>query len=93
MKSFSYVYSVMREKLKPLIHMINPMITLNEIRTFAENNDAAEFDRWCEINGIPNEWLDVTVTDFNDGFYNVDLFVHGVNVIYYNGVLEEINEL
>jgi len=93
MKSFSYVYSVMRETLNPLTDMINPMITLNEIRTFAENNNAAEFDRWCDINGIPNEWLDVTLTDFNDGFYNVDLFAHGVNVLYYNGVLEEITEL
>jgi hypothetical protein len=72
--------------------MINPMITLNEIRTFAENNNAAEFDRWCDINGIPNEWLDVTLTDFNDGYYNVDLFVHGVNVMYYDGKLEEFNE-
>ncbi len=93
MKSFLYVYSVMRETLNPLTDMINPMITLNEIRTFAENNNAAEFDRWCDLNGIPNEWLDVTLTDFNDGYYNVDLFVHGVNVLYIDGVLEEITEL
>jgi hypothetical protein len=90
---YSYISSVMRETLNPLTDMINPMITLNEIRTFAENNNAAEFDRWCDINGIPNEWLDVTLTDFNDGYYNVDLFAHGVNVMYYNGVLEEITEL
>jgi hypothetical protein len=83
----------MIEKLKPLIHMINPMITLNEIRTFAQNNDAVEFERWCDINGLPVEWLDVNLTDFNEGYFNVDLFLHGVNVIYYNGVLEEITEL
>jgi len=93
MESFSYISIVMRETLNPLTDMINPMITLNEIRTFAENNNAAEFDRLCDINGIPNEWLDVTLTDFNDGYYNVDLFVHGVNVMYIDGVLEETTEL
>jgi hypothetical protein len=93
MEFISYVSTVIREKLKPLTDMINPMITPNEIRTFAAANDAVAFDKWCDDNGIPNEWLDVTLTDFNDGFYNVDLFVHGVNVMYYNGVLEEITEL
>ena len=68
------------------------MRTINEIRTFAENNDAVAFDKWCDDNGVVNEWLDVTLTDFNDGYYNVMLSVEGVNVMYYNGVLEEFNE-
>ena len=68
------------------------MKTLNEIRTFAENNDAVAFDKYCETNGISNEWLDVTITDFNDGYYNVVLPEYGLNVMYYDGVLEEINE-
>jgi hypothetical protein len=78
----------MREKLNPLMNMR----TINEIRTFAENNDAVAFDKWCDDNGVVNEWLDVTLTDFNDGYYNVMLSVEGVNVMYYNGVLEEFNE-
>jgi hypothetical protein len=82
----------MRETLNPLTDMINPMITLNEIRTFAENNNAAEFWEWCDINGLPFEWLDVNLTDLNDGYFNINLFVHGANVIYIDGVLEEITE-
>ena len=68
------------------------MKTLNEIRTFAETNDAIAFDKYCDTNGISNEWLDVTITDFNDGYYNVVLPEYGLNVMYYDGVLEEINE-
>ena len=68
------------------------MKTLNEIRTFAETNDAVAFDKYCDVNGISNEWLDVTITDFNDGYYNVVLPEYGLNVMYYDGVLEEINE-
>ena len=68
------------------------MTTLNEIRTFAEANDAVAFDKYCDTNGISNEWLDVTITDFNDGYYNVVLPEYGLNVMYYDGVLEEINE-
>ena len=32
-----------------------------------------QFEAYCEANGIFIEWLDVTLTDFNDGFYNVIL--------------------
>ena len=67
------------------------MKTLNEIRTFAETNDAATFDKYCDVNSISNEWLDVTITDFNDGYYNVVLPEYGLNVMYYNGKLEEFN--
>ena len=67
------------------------MKTLNEIRTFAETNDAVAFDKWYDTNSISNEWLDVTITDFNDEYYNVYLSEYGVNVMYYNGKLEEFN--
>jgi hypothetical protein len=68
------------------------MKTLSEIRIFAETNDAVAFDKWCDTNRISNEWLEVTLTDFNDGYYNVLLPEYGLNVMYYDGVLEEINE-
>ena len=68
------------------------MKTLNEIRTFAETNDAVSFDKYCDVNGISNEWLDVTLTDFNDEYYNVYLSEYGLNVMYYNGKLEEFIE-
>ena len=66
-------------------------MTLNEIRTFAETNDAVAFDKWCDVNGISNEWLDVTVTDFNDGYYNVVLSEYDTHVMFIDGKLEEFN--
>lgn len=66
------------------------MKTLNEIRTFAETNDAVAFDKYCTENQISNEWLDVTLTDFNDEVYNVYLSDYEVGVMYYNGKLEEL---
>lgn len=68
------------------------MKTLNEIRTFAETNDAVAFDKYCDVNGISNEWLEVCVTDFNDEYYNVYLSEYDTHVMYYNGKLEEFNE-
>lgn len=67
------------------------MMTLNEIRTFAETNDAVAFDKWCDVNGISNEWLDVTLTDFNDGYYNVVLSEYDTHVMFIDGKLEEFN--
>ena len=67
------------------------MKTLNEIRTFAETNDAVAFDKYCDVNGISNEWLDVTVTDFNDGYYNVVLSEYDTHVMFIDGKLEEFN--
>ena len=67
------------------------MKPLSEIQAFAETNDAVAFDKYCDTNGISNEWLDVTVTDFNDEYYNVYLSDYDVHVMYYNGKLEEFN--
>ena len=67
------------------------MKILNEIQAFAETNDAVAFDKYCETNGIWNDWLDVTITNFNDGYYNVYLPDYEVNVLYFNGKLEEFN--
>ena len=33
----------------------------------------AQFESYCDTNGIQTEWLDVCVSDFNNGFYNVTL--------------------
>jgi len=67
------------------------MRTINEIRTFAENNDAVAFDKWCDDNKVMNEWLDVTLTDFNDGYYNVYLPNYAMGVMFIDGKLEEFN--
>ena len=67
-------------------------VTINEIRTFASTHNAVEFDNWCGLEGIDCEWLDVTLTDFNDETYNVVLPEYDIHVMYYNGKLEEFNE-
>ena len=67
------------------------MKTINEIRTFAENNDAVAFENYCTENRIMVEWLDVTLTDFNDGYYNVYLPNYAMGVMFIDGKLEEFN--
>jgi len=68
-------------------------ITLNEIIDFAEDNTASEFNEWCESQGIELEWLDITLTDINKGYYNVILPGYDLNVMYYHGELTYIDEL
>jgi len=68
-------------------------ITKNEIIKFAENNDAVTFEKWCEENKIDVNWLDVCLTNYNNDYYNVDLPKYSLNVCYYGGELDEINEL
>ena len=67
------------------------MKTLSEIQAFAETNDAVAFDKYCDTNGISNEWLDVTLTNFNDGYYNVYLPIYAVGVMFIDGKFEEFN--
>ena len=69
------------------------MITVKQIEEYCTTHTASDFDRWCEINNINNSWLDVTLTNFNDGYYNVDLPDAGLNVCFYDGTLEEIAEI
>ena len=50
------------------------------------------FEKYCEANNIDVTWLDVTLTNYNEEYYNVELPKYGLEVIYYNGELDEINE-
>jgi len=68
------------------------MKTINEIKEFATTTDAVGFEKYCEANNIDVTWLDVTLTNYNEEYYNVELPKYGLEVIYYNGELEEINE-
>jgi hypothetical protein len=65
--------------------------TINEIKEFAQANDAVAFEEYCTENGIFVEWLDVTLTNFNEEYYNVYLPNYAVGVMYYDGKLEEFN--
>ena len=52
-----------------------------------------QFETYCETNKIQIEWLDVTLTDFNDGFYNVILPQYGnAEVFASDGSPIEINK-
>ena len=59
-------------------------ISINEIKTFAANHNAVQFEEWCGDNKIFVEWLDVTLTDYNDGYYNI-LLDDGTNVCFIDG--------
>ena len=48
-------------------------ITLEQLIKETAGMNPVQFETYCETNGIQTEWLDVTLTDFNDGFYNVIL--------------------
>jgi hypothetical protein len=67
------------------------MKTINEIKEFAQANDAVAFEKWCDENKIYISWLDVNLMDYNEDYYNVYLPNYAVNVLYYNGKLEEIS--
>lgn len=67
------------------------MKTINEIKAFATTTDAVGFENYCTENKIMVEWLDVTLTDMNDGYYNVYLPIYAVGVMYIDGKLEEFN--
>lgn len=64
-----------------------------EIEAIAAAKDAVGFDKFCEDNNIDNTWLDVTLTNYNEEYYNVELPEYNLNVCYYNGVLEEVIEM
>jgi hypothetical protein len=70
---------------------MNP-ITITSIHNAALSNDAVGFDAWCDKNKVDVTWLDVTLTDFNDGYYNVELPEYSLEVSYYDGVLESFFE-
>jgi hypothetical protein len=69
------------------------MITIQQITEFCKTHNAVDFHKWCDANKIYDVWLDVTLTNFNDGYYNVDLPAYGLNVCFYDGVLEEIADI
>lgn len=64
-----------------------------ELQTIAANTDAVGFDKVCYENGIQTVWIDVTLTDYNYGYYNIELPEYGLQVVYYDGVLDFIDDL
>jgi hypothetical protein len=61
-------------------------ITLQTLMNETAGMNPVQFEAYCENNGIQTEWLEVCVTDFNDGVYNVTLPDYGdVNIFAING--------
>ncbi len=73
--------------------MKTPKITKRELKAIAPTITAVEFEELCERNGIHTSWLDVNLMNYNEEYYNVEVVEYGLEVIYYNGKLEEINEI
>jgi hypothetical protein len=48
-------------------------ITLETLMNETTGMNPVQFEAYCETNGIQTEWLEVCITDFNHGFYNVAL--------------------
>ena len=73
-------------------------ITLEQLIKETAGMNPVQFEAHCEANGIQIEWLDVTLTDFNDGFYNVTLpdyndvnvFASDGSIVYFDDVINLI---
>jgi hypothetical protein len=48
-------------------------IPFEQIMNETAGMNPVQFEAYCETEGIQTDWLHVTLTDFNDGFYNVSL--------------------
>ncbi len=48
-------------------------MTLDQILVKAKNSDAVEFDKFLTENKISNTWLDVCITNYNEGYFNITL--------------------
>ncbi len=48
-------------------------VALKNLMNETTGMNPVQFESYCETNGILIEWLDVTLTDFNDGLYHVTL--------------------
>ena len=73
--------------------MKTPKISKQELISLMPTMDAVEFHNFCDKNKIYDVWNEVTITNFNTDYYNVELPEYGLFVSYYNGVLEEVSEL
>jgi len=60
------------------------VITTTKIINKAKKLDAAAFDTWLTKKDVNYDWLDVTLTNMNEGFYNIVL-EDDTNICFLNG--------
>jgi hypothetical protein len=64
-------------------------MTLDQIIAKAKVSDAVQFEKFLEDNSISNTWLDVCITDYNEGDFNITLDDYDdFNIAFFNGVYE-----
>jgi hypothetical protein len=65
-------------------------MTTQEIiqKASSKGMDAVKFDKWLDKNNISNEWLDVCLTNFNDGYYNI-LLEDDTNILFVDGEYQD----
>jgi len=68
-------------------------ISKQELISLMPLMDAVQFHNFCDKNKIYDVWNEVTITNFNTDYYNVELPEYGLFVSYYNGIFEEASEL
>ncbi len=65
-------------------------MTLDQILVKAETSDAVQFEQFLTDNNINNTWLDVCLTDYNEGYFNITLDDYGhQDIIFCDGVYEK----
>ena len=68
-------------------------ISLEQLIKETAGMNPVQFEAHCEANEIQIEWLDVCITDYNEGFYNATLpDYNDVNVFASDGSAVEIDE-
>jgi hypothetical protein len=66
-------------------------VNLQDIKEFAQANNAVNFENWCKKNKVATQWLDIdNIMDINDGYYSVQLADYNQTVLYCDGKLLEI---
>ena len=64
-------------------------MTLDQIIAKAKVSDAVQFEKFLEENSISNTWLDVCITDYNEGDFNITLDDYDdFDIAFFNGVYE-----
>ena len=64
-------------------------MTLDQIIFKAKVSDAVQFEKFLSDNNINNTWLDVCLTNYNEGYFNITLDDYdGFDIIFDDGVYE-----
>ena len=80
------------KNLNPKDMYITKLMSIETLIEKTNGMTPVEFENFADDNGIEVEWLDVTLSDYNDGFYNATLpQYNGADVFSLNGSPIEID--